>query len=1034
MAAEQPEFCHYPGRVGSLRSGNRKCLMRRVLHPVATWRWVAGWLLLGLLLGSGAALAQTVPGLPTITKVTPGSGSLHITWDAPSDTGGSAITTYDLYYISNGYRYEGTVTVDAGVLEYTLSGLLDDWQYGVQVRAHNATGAGAWSDVTPTRTADHSDARPTATPLPLDSAVLGYISSGSDVDYFTIEPAAATEIHVRTYSGIDTVGQLLDSNGNVLTQNNDGNIDFFRNPKDFSLVYALTAGTTYYLKVSARGSATGFYTLQTETTTDHGNDRATAAALPLNRTVKGAITSSSDVDYFTIDLSATTDITIRTTGGLDTVGQVLDSNGNLIAENNDDVIGRNNFFLARSLPTDTYYIKVSGHAGATGFYSLKTGTGKDTAGPADAAELTITPQVHRDTAGGLLAPAGDVDYFRIELPAAADLVIRGIAALTLAPQLRLVGELLDSNSMSIATAAPSAGKDFLLQRRLEAGVYYLKVRGATDRQTGLYEVEVAVDFVVVTVDNSDAVEGTPISFTVQLSAPAPADIVLDWHVSDIRVGTATAGVDYPANQSGSVTIPAGESTRTITVQTTDDTAIEPNETLLLFVTTNSLPFGVVILDVDTEGALGTILDDDRSSTTTGGSGGGSGGGGEDSRDQHGNTPAQAARVRLGESAPWASSTAGQINTADDIDYFQFVLPRAGVLVVETTGSTATMGTIWQAGEELARADSGGVQRNFFLRTRVVAGTVVVAVEGNGSRTGDYTLETRLLVGYLENPGADSFQSGVGLLSGWVCEADTVELVLNDTLRQDAAYGTARLDTQTACGDTDNGFGLLFNWNLLGAGAHSVVALVDGVELDRATVTVTTLGEEFVRDVAGTCEAEDFPATGATVTLVWQETGQNFVIAGPTPPTGENRTGVAGLGYLENPGPNSFQSGIGVISGWVCAADEVEIVLNDTLRQPAAYGTERVDTQTACGDTDNGFGLLFNWNLLGEGEHTVEAVVDGEPLGWATVWVTTVGTGAEEEFLRGAEGECLVEDFPGRGQRVLLEWQQNSQNFVVTDIE
>ena len=175
-----------------------------------------------------------------------------------------------------------------------------------------------------------------------------------------------------------------------------------------------------------------------------------------------------------------------------------------------------------------------------------------------------------------------------------DLVIRGIAALTLAPQLRLVGELLDSTVMSITTseAVSSAGKDFLIRRRLEAGVYYLKVRGATDQQTGLYQVDVAVDFVVVTVDNSDAVEGTPIRFTVQLSAPAPADVILDWHVSDIRVGTATAGVDYPANQSGSVTIPAGESTGTIAVQTTDDTAIEPNETLLLFVTANSLPFGV----------------------------------------------------------------------------------------------------------------------------------------------------------------------------------------------------------------------------------------------------------------------------------------------------------------------------------------------------------------------------------------------------------------------------------------------------------
>ncbi len=998
---------------------------------------MAVWVLLGLLLGSGAAWAQT-PAPPTITSVTPGSGSLHIIWDAPSDTGGSAISAYELHYQSSTYNYAGTVTVDAGVLEYTLSGLLDDWWYGVQVRAHNATGAGAWSDVTPTRTADHGDDRPTAASLPLDSTVLGYISSGSDVDYFTIEPAAATEIHVRTYSGIDTVGQLLDSNGNVLTQNNDGNIDFFRNPKDFSLVYALAAGTTYYLKVSARGSATGFYTLQTETTPDHGNDRATAADLPLNRTVKGAITSSSDVDYFTIDLSATTDITIRTTGGLDTVGQVLDSNGHLIAENNYDVIGRNNFFLARSLPAGIYSIKVSGHAGATGFYSLKTGTGQDTAGPADAAELTITPQVHRDTAGGLIAPAGDVDYFRIELPAATDLVIRGIAALTLAPQLRLVGELLDSNSMSIATseAVSFASKDFLLQRRLEAGVYYLKVRGATDQQTGLYEVEVAVEFVEITVNNSAAAEGTPIRFTVQLSAPVPADIILDWHMSDIRVGTATAGVDYPANQSGSVTIPAGESTRTITVQTTDDTAIEPNETLLLFVTTNSLPFGVRIVNVGTDGALGTILDDDRPPPppppgNTGGTGGGGGGSGP--QDRHGDSPGQATAVSLGGTAPWTSSTPGQANSADDVDYFTLSVPHAGVLVVETTGSTDTVGTVWLNDVELGMADSGGARRNFRLSVPVAAGLVVVAVAGNGRQTGTYTVETYLVVGFLENPGADSFQSGIGVLSGWVCEAETVEIQLNGT-PQEAAYGTERLDTAGVCGDTDNGFGLLFNWNLLGDGEHEVVARVDGVELGRAMVTVTTFGEEFLRAAAGECLVEDFPHAGERVRLVWQQNSQNFAIRAGPAPTGMNRAGSAEVGYLENPGPNSFQSGIGVLSGWVCEGDEVEIEITTeggaVRRHVAAYGTERVDTAEACGDTDNGFGLLFNWNLLGEGEHEVVAFVDGVELGRATVRVTTLG----EEFLRGVEGECVIEDFPGLAQTVTLEWQQTSQNFVITDVE
>ena len=121
----------------------------------------------------------------------------------------------------------------------------------------------------------------------------------------------------------------------------------------------------------------------------------------------------------------------------------------------------------------------------------------------------------------------------------------------------------------------------------------------------------------------------------------------------------------------------------------------------------------------------------------------------------------------------------------------------------------------------------------------------------------------------------------------------------------------------------------------------------------------------------------------------------------------------------------------MISGWVCAADAVEIAIGDLALQGAGYGTERLDTEDVCGDTANGFGLLFNWNLLGEGEHAVVAYVDGEELGRATVRVTTVGEGAEEEFLRGAEGECVVEDFPMPGETVTVEWQQNSQNFVIT---
>ena len=124
---------------------------------------------------------------------------------------------------------------------------------------------------------------------------------------------------------------------------------------------------------------------------------------------------------------------------------------------------------------------------------------------------------------------------------------------------------------------------------------------------------------------------------------------------------------------------------------------------------------------------------------------------------------------------------------------------------------------------------------------------------------------------------DSFQSGVGLISGWVCEAEEVEIELNGE-KQVAAYGTERVDTLDACGDTDNGFGLLFNYNLLGNGEHEVVAYVDDVEFGRATFTVTTLGEEFVRDVSpATCIVADWPGDGESVTLKWQQSLQNFVI-------------------------------------------------------------------------------------------------------------------------------------------------------------
>ncbi len=132
------------------------------------------------------------------------------------------------------------------------------------------------------------------------------------------------------------------------------------------------------------------------------------------------------------------------------------------------------------------------------------------------------------------------------------------------------------------------------------------------------------------------------------------------------------------------------------------------------------------------------------------------------------------------------------------------------------------------------------------------------------------------------------------------------------------------------------------------------------------------------------------------------------------------------GMLEIPGPSSFQSGVGVLSGWICEAEVVTLEVEGGPSLEAAYGAERPDTEPTCGTTATGFGVLFNWNRLGDGEHTMIALADGVEFARATFTVTTLG----EDFVRGAMGETVVTDFPSPGEEVRLRWQQNQQNFVI----
>ena len=290
---------------------------------------------------------------------------------------------------------------------------------------------------------------------------------------------------------------------------------------------------------------------------------------------------------------------------------------------------------------------------------------------------------------------------------------------------------------------------------------------------------------------------------------------------------------------------------------------------------------------------------------------------------------------------------------------------------------------------------------------------------------------------IENPQPDSVQSGIGLISGWACDAERIEFSVSSGPRLQAAYGTYREDTREVCGDTDNGFSLLVNWNNFGQGSRLLQIYVDGERPlnDKGHSThhvlfgINTLGEEFLRGVSGSHTIPDFPTPGASRTLRWQQAQQNFVITADS----SNRPSDGGMSgevphILENPSPGTFQSGVGVISGWACDAETIEISFDGGPRIPAGTGTIREDTQGVCGDTNNGFGLLYNWNHLGDGPHTVTAYADGVEFARVNVTVTTLG----EEFRRGIRREVTVPDFPDFGTDVVLRWQEARQNFAIVD--
>ena len=476
--------------------------MTRFRLPLVRLLAAAFFALLCLMIPLDAGAQANLPGAPTIDKITARAGWLLVEWEAPTSDGGSAITAYDVRSIETGAsatdkadptkwttRDNAWTTTRGGDLRYKLDNLTNGTEYDVQVRAVNANGDGGWSG-TDTGTPELSEkTRATIVAVRGDDGALA-VTWNAPTE--TVDTITAYDVQYRVSGGSWTVEEDVWTGGRL----------------EFGIT-ELINGTEYDVQVRAvdsfgDGPWSGTMSAMPADFADFTNfadSKAGATVLTLETAPSGQLAplgsnrfwgkiDSGDEDFFKLELTSTQVPTsvkvgfwIYTLGDLDTVGELLDEDGEVIEFDDYGAVlpDPENFFMWESLSAGTYYLKVEGYGSETGDYILRVRTFKDTTGRSDAVPLQLG-----GSASGMIDPKSDDDYFRLELSERTDVILRASGF----PD--TVGMLLNSGGSEITSnddglLLPGAS-NFLIRRSLSRGTYYLKVSSYRDRSDGPYSV------------------------------------------------------------------------------------------------------------------------------------------------------------------------------------------------------------------------------------------------------------------------------------------------------------------------------------------------------------------------------------------------------------------------------------------------------------------------------------------------------------------------------------------------------------------
>jgi hypothetical protein len=236
--------------------------------------------------------------------------------------------------------------------------------------------------------------------------------------------------------------------------------------------------------VALLSSATGAFA-QTE---GQESDFRTATTIPSSGVITEQIYPVRDIDTYRFTLTEPKILTASTTGPVDTFGCLFTERRSLVTMASGG--GPNgNFHLAEVLEPGSYFLQVSSFSASdTGEYDLTLALADVPSNNSDldgdsVKELSPRVDINSSVAASLIP--NDVDFFRVTI------YERQTLTLFSSGRTDTYGYLVDAAGNEIASNDDGgSGMNFQIQRTLDPGTYYARVRGFSAHTSGLYNLHV----------------------------------------------------------------------------------------------------------------------------------------------------------------------------------------------------------------------------------------------------------------------------------------------------------------------------------------------------------------------------------------------------------------------------------------------------------------------------------------------------------------------------------------------------------------